>query len=222
MSALFLALWGGFVGVDATSLLQVMVSRPFVAGTVAGWIAGAPVAGAVIGAVLEVFALNSLPIGAARYPEHGTGAVAAVAAYGSLSGELRGDLLLLAVLFGLAWEQVTGVSVIALRRVNGRFASLGRDAGVTPGLVSRRHLAAMGLDLVRAVAVVLAGWAIGAAAMRLVLPRLDIADATAAGALAVASAALVAASLSLFGSLRERLRPLLVGLVVGFLLLLVR
>ena len=76
----WLLLWGVVVGLDLICVAQTMVSRPLVAGTVAGAIAGDPVAGMAVGVILELFALEVQPFGATRYPDYGLGAVAAAAA----------------------------------------------------------------------------------------------------------------------------------------------
>src|SRR5205807_2572076 len=51
-----LLVWGRLVGVDLVSLPQIMISRPLVAGTVAGLLAGDPVSGVIVGATLELVA----------------------------------------------------------------------------------------------------------------------------------------------------------------------
>lgn len=76
----WLMLWGVLVGLDLASVMQTMITRPLVAGTVAGFIVGDPMAGLQVGVVLELFALEVLPVGSARYPDYGLGAVAAAAA----------------------------------------------------------------------------------------------------------------------------------------------
>ncbi len=84
----WLLLWGTVVGLDLATVAQVMVARPMVAAAVAGWIVGDVQAGLIIGAVLELFALEVLPFGAARYPDYGVGAVAAVATAAGAPGLL--------------------------------------------------------------------------------------------------------------------------------------
>ncbi len=74
-----LLVWGTLVGLDLATLAQVMISRPIVAGVVAGWIVGDAQSGLIVGAILELFAMEVLPFGAARYPDYGLGAVAASA-----------------------------------------------------------------------------------------------------------------------------------------------
>src|SRR5690606_8090213 len=100
MNVLPVALWGGMVGLDAASFPQVMISRPLVAATVTGLLAGRPADGLLLGVILEAFALLILPVGAARYPESGTGAVAAAGAYlAAAPPELDAAPLLSAVVF---------------------------------------------------------------------------------------------------------------------------
>ena len=70
---LLLVLWGTIVALDLVSVPQAMLSRPLVAGAVAGWLAGDVEAGLRVGVVLELFALDVLPIGAVRYPDYGPG-----------------------------------------------------------------------------------------------------------------------------------------------------
>ena len=78
--------WGTIVGLDLVSMPQMMIARPLVAGTIAGGIAGDPMAGMVVGAILELFALDVLPVGAARYPDYGPATVAATAAAAGAPG----------------------------------------------------------------------------------------------------------------------------------------
>jgi len=107
--------WGTLVGVDLVSVPQIMIARPLVAATVAGWILGDPVTGVTVGAVLELFALEVLPVGAARYPDYGpAGVAAAVAAAGN--DVLRG--IGLAVAVGLVVAYVGELAIQQLRRVN--------------------------------------------------------------------------------------------------------
>jgi mannose/fructose/N-acetylgalactosamine-specific phosphotransferase system component IIC len=154
MDLLWLALLGGWVATDSNSFGQFMVSRPLVSATLAGWIAGDPVAGAAIGLVLEAFQLNVLPVGAAQYPEAGPAAVVAGAAYPAASG--APGALLIAVAFALAWEWVSGRSVHQLRHLNVRLAAAEAVSGGSHRL-QRRHLAATGVDFLRGVLLVVVG-----------------------------------------------------------------
>lgn len=76
---LLLVLWGTLTALDLVSVPQAMISRPLVAGAVAGWLAGDVQAGLRIGVLLELFALDVLPIGAVRYPDYGPATVVAAA-----------------------------------------------------------------------------------------------------------------------------------------------
>ncbi|OYV73746.1 MAG: hypothetical protein B7Z72_01815, partial [Gemmatimonadetes bacterium 21-71-4] len=61
-----IALLGGVAGLDTVSFPQAMISRPLVAATLGGMLAGAPMHGLLVGAVLELIALETLPVGASR------------------------------------------------------------------------------------------------------------------------------------------------------------
>ena len=76
-----LSSWSGerWSALDLVSVPQAMISRPLVAGTVAGWLAGDVEAGLRVGVLFELFALDVLPVGAVRYPDYGPAAVAAAA-----------------------------------------------------------------------------------------------------------------------------------------------
>lgn len=111
----WLLLWGTVVGLDLVSVGQVMIARPLVAGTVAGAIAGDPVGGATVGAVLELFALDVLPVGAARYPDYGLGAVAAAATAAGAPGALGTGV---GVCVGLAVAYLGEVGIRAVRGLN--------------------------------------------------------------------------------------------------------
>jgi len=144
---LLLALFGGLVAVDGTSFGQFMISRPFVAATIAGWIVGAPEQGATIGIVLEAFQLTVLPVGAARYPEGGPAAVAGGAAYGLLPAEA--SVLLIVVILVLFLEWLGGETVQAMRQTNVRLISENHRPPSSARALERRHLAAIGLDFLR-------------------------------------------------------------------------
>lgn len=64
-------------GLDRTALLQVMVSRPLVAGPLTGLLLGVPESGLLIGALTELLWLGRLPVGAAIPPDDTQVAVAA-------------------------------------------------------------------------------------------------------------------------------------------------
>lgn len=224
MSLVAAALWGGAVGLDATSCPQVMISRPLVSGAVTGLILGHPVEGLAVGVLLEIFSLVILPIGAARYPEAGTAAIAAATAYIDVSGpEPEPHLLLLAVTFGLVWERLTGASVVVVRRMNERLvAGVGAHASPDAADVQRRHLAAMLLDFLRGALVAAAGAFVGTVLLGVLEPLWGLGAGAALGILGVAGAAMIAAALPLFGGWSGRRIAFGLGVVCGCALLLTR
>ena len=217
MSWVWLALIGGVVGLDATSFPQAMLSRPLVAGALAGLAFGRPMEGMLIGAVIEIFDLPNLPVGAARYPDSGTATVAAVGTLG-IAGlpVLHPGTFLLAVVFALLWEHVTGMSTVFERHLNERIVLPRHDPQrMTDRTVEKVHLLSTLLDFVRAAILALAGGAIGA----LLLPRF-VHDwygplMLSGGAIAVAASMMLAGAVNLFGGVRERRWLLLSGALCG-------
>ncbi len=221
MNWLALGLLGGVVGLDATSFPQVMLSRPIVSATLTGLLFGRPAAGLLVGALLEAFALLILPFGAARYPESGTAAAAASAAYAGTTDLVNNhQALLLAVVFALAWEQVAGASVIFTRRLNERLVQArSEQSALTAAQVQRRHFLAIGFDFLRGAWAVLVGTMLGTLLLRVLDPLFELSDALSARLLTVAGAVMIAAMLPLFGGARARWLPLLAGIVCGSLIL---
>jgi PTS system mannose-specific IIC component len=111
-------LLGGFVGLDVASVPQVMFSRPIVAGLLGGTLVGHPLPGLAMGALLELFALDTLPVGATRNPDWGPGSVAAGALAGSHTDGFpaSGFLGLVLVAVVIAWAG--GWMVHLVRRAN--------------------------------------------------------------------------------------------------------
>src|SRR5215212_4283132 len=85
-----LALLGAVLGLDVVSFPQAMISRPLVAATLAGFLVGRPEAGLLVGAALELFALETLPFGASRYPEWGSASVVGGALFARQPGSAGG------------------------------------------------------------------------------------------------------------------------------------
>jgi PTS system mannose-specific IIC component len=112
-----LLLWGTLVALDLVSVPQAMISRPLVAGTVAGWLAGDVHMGLRLGALFELFALDVLPVGAVRYPDYGPATVAAVVLG---TGSIWQLSLGLSVAFGLVLALLGGWSLKVVRRWNAR------------------------------------------------------------------------------------------------------
>jgi mannose/fructose/N-acetylgalactosamine-specific phosphotransferase system component IIC len=115
-----IVLLGVICGLDVVSFPQAMISRPIVAATAAGALGGHPGDGLLIGAVLELIALETLPFGASRYPEWGTASVIGGALFVD-QAPLPGALPL-CVFAALCAAMVSGSSMVAVRRLNGRWA----------------------------------------------------------------------------------------------------
>jgi mannose/fructose/N-acetylgalactosamine-specific phosphotransferase system component IIC len=160
-----LMLWGTVVGVDMASVGQVMISRPLVAGTVAGMILGDPISGGTVGMVLELFALDVLPVGSARYPDYGLGAVAAATAAAGAPGVFG---LGVAIVVGLVVAYVGEIGVVMIRRANSRDVRRHRDDLDAGRLRTVRGIHYRGLlrDVVRSSVVTLFGLGLAVAAYR--------------------------------------------------------
>jgi mannose/fructose/N-acetylgalactosamine-specific phosphotransferase system component IIC len=145
-----LALLGALLGLDVVTFPQAMISRPLVAGTVAGTLAGNSESGLLIGATLELIALETLPFGASRYPEWGSAAAVGGAIFASHPSHPPGALSM-SVLAAIATAWIGGWTMVKLREVNARWARARRsaiDAGSRDAVV---HLQLIGLsgDLLR-------------------------------------------------------------------------
>lgn len=216
-------LLGGVAGVDATSVAQTMISRPFVVATLTGLLVGRPEEGVILGAILELFALVILPVGAARYPESGTAAVAATAAYMQAAPILSPAVMLLAVLFALGWERVSGWSVVLARRFNEEYVALAPlDSARADRDLERRHLVAIGVDLLRAMVLTTGGWLIGSLVLSALAQLWNMNADVAPAILSIGVSCMVGAALTLFGGVHARKVPLLIGVVCGALLVLLR
>ena len=137
---------GGVLALDATSVGQLMLSRPLAAGLLSGWIAGDVPGGLLVGVILEIYLLVAFPVGGARFPEGATATVVGAVTAATYPGP---GALALAVGIGLAWGQVGGWSISALRTLNGGLAPDPTDMKLTPGRVVGGHLFAVVLDFLR-------------------------------------------------------------------------
>ena len=185
---------GAVFGLDVVSFPQAMLSRPLVAATLTGALMGAPERGLILGATLECFALETLPIGASRYPEWGSSSVVGGVLV-ALPGVQGAGALLLAVVVTLAWAWVGGWSMVQLRHLNARWAR-GRHDAVARG--SRRtviglQLYGMTADLVRGGLMTGIGLLISVPIVTLALARWSTSDVATRGVL-MALAAIVAAA----------------------------
>jgi PTS system mannose-specific IIC component len=171
---LVLAILGGLCGLDVVSFPQAGLARPLVAATLGGAFLGDAAAGLLCGAVLELFASETLPFGASRYPEWGSSSVTAGAA--AAAGATAGDLALalcVAVPIGLAWAAIGGWTMVRLRDWNARLAAqrleaLARGSART---IMGLQVAGATADLARAGALTLAGSALAVPLARWLAPQ---------------------------------------------------
>lgn len=111
-------LMGTLVGLDLASVPQAMYSRPLVAGLLGGLAVGNPLPGLTVGALLELFALDVLPVGASRYPDWGPGAVAVGALAGAHTDGMLASGLLALVLVAVVAAWAGGWLTHLVRRAN--------------------------------------------------------------------------------------------------------
>jgi PTS system mannose-specific IIC component len=122
-----LTMLGAVLGLDVVSFPQGMLSRPIVAATAGGAVVGDPVSGLLAGATIEFLALETLPVGASRYPEWGSASVVGGALLG-LHGEARAGALSLALFAAIATGWIGGWTMIQLRTLNAVWARRLRGA----------------------------------------------------------------------------------------------
>jgi mannose/fructose/N-acetylgalactosamine-specific phosphotransferase system component IIC len=219
-AAALLVLWGALVGLDLVSVPQAMLSRPLVAGTVAGWVVGDLEAGLRVGVLLELFALDVLPIGAVRYPDYGPATVAAAALAAGAPWELG---LGLSVTLGLLLAVLGGWTLQLVRRSNAR-AIQQHAAALAAGesrAIRRLQYGALLRDASRGAGLTLLGLALAWGITRYV--HLD--RRTAVGLTLVVIGAGISAAAG--GAVRSagrgaRLKWLLAGVAAGILLAVLR
>ncbi len=169
IDAVAIVLVGAIVGFDTVSFPQAMFARPIVAATLGGALAGSAMLGLLCGAVLECFALETLPVGASRYPEWGSASLVGGAIFADSPGATAGALII-AVLVALSGAWLGGWSMVELRTLNAKRARRQHDAVARGDWKVIRHLQASGLvsDLLR-------GAALSAVLLAVALPLRDAA-----------------------------------------------
>ena len=211
-----LLLWGTLVGLDLVSVPQAMISRPMVAGTVAGALAGNVEIGLRIGILFELFALDVLPAGAVRYPDYGPATVSAVALGVGTPWELG---LGISAALGLVFAMLGGWSLQVVRRSNAR-AIQRRAAALAAGESSAIRLLQYGgllRDALRGFILTLTGLVVASTITESV--RLDRQTAVALTLVAIGSALAAVTSAAVRGSGRgNRLKWLIAGLGAGILI----
>jgi PTS system mannose-specific IIC component len=181
---------GGLLGLDTVSFPQAMLSRPIVAGTLGGAILGEPLSGVLFGATLELFALETLPVGASRYPEWGSASTIGGALFAHQAPGRAGALMasiVVALLFG--W--LGGWTMVQLRKLNAEWARR-QHLAVAEGsrrVVTMLQLAGLAADLGRGIALTALGLAIGLPGQAAVLARFGASDAVSRAVVASTAAA---------------------------------
>jgi len=141
-----LTLLGALLALDGTAVGQFMVSRPLVAGTLAGWVLGDPALGLLVGGILELYSIPVFPVGGGEFPEGGPPAVVAVAAAWALPGP---GGVALGTLLGLVWSRLGTLSIRALRRMNETLIPDPAAEAVSPGSVVGAQVAATAMEFLR-------------------------------------------------------------------------
>lgn len=149
-------------GLDLASLLQGLLSRPLVVGAGSGLLLGDVETGLRVGAVLELFALDVVPVGASRYPDFGAATVAGVV---YAAGGAWVETLGAAVGLGLVLAIAGGTTLPLTRRWNARALERRAEALAAgdPAAVRRVHLAGLGHDALRSLVLGLVGVGLGLA-----------------------------------------------------------
>ena len=145
-----LAMLGAVLGLDTVSFPQAMLSRPLVAATMGGILAGSGTSGLIVGAALELIALETLPFGASRYPEWGSAATVGGALFASTPLNTPGAMSI-SVIAAVATAWIGGWSMVKVRQLNARMAhrvQTGLESGAR-GSVIGLQLKGMTADLVR-------------------------------------------------------------------------
>ena len=221
LEALPLAMLGALLGLDVVSFPQVMISRPIVAATVAGAFIGNPPAGLLIGVVLEMIALDTLPFGAARYPEWGSAGVVGGALFASQPSGMPGALPA-SVLAALLTASISVWSMVALRRLIASRLEKVRDQieeGSRDALMSF-HLSGMSMDLLRAALVTTFAMLIFHPLVKAIVAVWGSESASSRAVVVVVVAIVAGAALwKVFHSVRYVLWFLLAGLLVWTILL---
>jgi mannose/fructose/N-acetylgalactosamine-specific phosphotransferase system component IIC len=145
---------GTLAGLDLVSVPQAMLSRPLVAGYLGGAVAGRPLAGLAMGALLELFAFETLPVGAARYPDWGPAAAAAGALAALRGGKWDSAWMVGVMVVALVAAWLGGLTMHLARRLNGaqvRRRKRALDAG-DPRALAAVQLGGIARDALRAAA----------------------------------------------------------------------
>ena len=213
-----LLFWGVIVALDVVSGPQALLARPIVAGTVAGLIAGDVAAGLRVGVLMELFALDVLPVGASRYPDYGPATVAAVAV---VAGRSWQEWLGVATMLALPLAFAGGLAMQWLRHANARAVQerVAAVAAADARAIATLHFGGLGRDALRGAALTAARLAVAMLLRRMTLPA-QVPPLLLAAAIGSGLAAVVNGAVRSTGKGR-RLAWLVAGVGVGAMLSLV-
>jgi mannose/fructose/N-acetylgalactosamine-specific phosphotransferase system component IIC len=219
-----IAILGGILGLDVVGFPQAMISRPLVAATLAGALVGDGVSGMLVGATLELIALETLPFGAAKYPEWGSAATVGGALFATHSAHPAGAMTM-AVIASIATGWVGAWTMYQVRRVNAAQADRhrsGLDAGAR-GTVIGLQLTGLSLDLLRGMLLTGVAYVAFRPLMTMIIAVWDM-EGMLSRSLVVGVAASVAmgAAWKLFHSVPWARWTFVGGLIVGILLLITK
>ncbi len=210
-------LWSVVVTLDLTTFPQGLLSRPIVAASVAGVLLGEPMTGITVGMVLELYALDVMPVGASRYPDYGAASVAAVTAAAMPSSGI--EPLTSAGLVGLPLAALGGMALHIHRRLNTGMVAAAADevASGSSDAIVRLHWSGVGRDLLRGA--VLGAVGLGAASAAAGIgsfswPQDWIGAATLAGGMVAVLGGLMRGARTV-----HRGRLVLIGLLIGSVLM---
>ncbi len=207
-----LALLGSLLALDQTSLGQFMVSRPLVAGALAGWLLGEPATGLAVGGVLEVLFLPAFPVGGARFPETGPSTVVGTA--GAVwTGGAAG--LALGVTLGVVWAVAGEVTVRGLRRRNERWVPDPTADAVPATAVITGHLVGLAADALRGLLVTGVGLAVARWTLPVLAAGWPLEGGATLGLLGVVAGFSLGGLVSCYGIRGWRRLALLVGCLAG-------
>jgi PTS system mannose-specific IIC component len=219
-----LALLGAVIGLDVVSFPQAMISRPIVAATITGAFVGSAGRGLLIGAVLELFALEMLAVGASRYPEWGTAAVVGATLFASaILPSPDAGALVLSTAAALLTGWAGGWSMYLHRQINGLMArrstpSLERGS---PRTVTGLQVAGLSVDLLRGALLTTTALSILTPLATILARRWTLTpDESRAALLALAAAVAGSATWRLFHGFDHARRWFVSGLVLGLLCIL--
>jgi PTS system mannose-specific IIC component len=219
-----IAALGGILGLDVVSFPQAMISRPLVGATLSGALVGEAFSGMLIGAALELIALETLPFGAAKYPEWGSAATVGGALFAGYPTHPAGSMTM-AVIASIATGWIGAWTMYQLRKLNAYEAHRhrgGLDAGAR-GTVIGLQLTGLSLDLLRGMLLTGIMYMAFHPLMKMVTTVWDM-NGMVSRALVVGVAASVAmgAAWKLFHAVPWARWTFIAGLIAGILLLLTK